>query len=72
LGKLSPHIHDWQIIESIPTYVDRTSFRICHDERSGVLFVEKRKAFGWRLDRTFNGSEISELVKQIEDRAADN
>lgn len=68
LGRLAPSIHDWQVVEGVPTLIAKISYRICASVRDRELYVEKQIRSGWRRDNTFAVQDIESLVREIEMR----
>lgn len=69
LARLAPRIHDWQMVQALPTLVGNTSYRIYIRSDRQDLHVEKRIGSGWRRDNSFTAGDISVLVQEIEGRA---
>ncbi len=52
-------IHDWQIVQALPTLVGNTSYRIYIRSDRRDLHVEKRIGSGWRRNNSFTAGDIS-------------
>ena len=44
-----------------------THYRIIQDEKTQQLRVQKKQKGDWRFDNSFQGSNLEELVNQIEE-----
>ncbi len=57
---------DWCTQDTLITARGETSFRICRIK--GHCKVEKKRRAGWRLDNSFTGQTLAELIPEIESR----
>lgn len=65
LHSIKSQVLDWQIVDNALTLLGRRSFRLLHDKKTKLYFVEKKISTGWRRANSFNLKSLKEQVESV-------